>query len=193
MDIAITSSPSPIHTHTNVNAVRPGPSSYVSYGRPPAPSGVGRGRGRGRGRGAAAAAARNASLQHQQQQLLQQQQQQQQRPVTPPFVYLQRPNGPNGIPNGTNGIGTSPSSSDSSVLPPNHIHIVQSQQNDPRMNRTNSTFSLTSVPPLSNGPSSTEDSFGEIESYQTSPYQVYQPSTLTKEVGLIKDVELAES
>ncbi|WWC69334.1 uncharacterized protein I206_103272 [Kwoniella pini CBS 10737] len=170
MDIAITSSPISIHTH--VNAVRPGP-SYVNYARPPASAGVGRGRGRGRGRGAAAAAARNAS-------------QYQQRQVTPPFVYLQRPNGPNG--NIAN--GTSPTSSDSSILPPNHIHIVQSQPTS-QMNRTNSTFSLASVPPLSNGPSSTEGSFGELESYHTSPYQIYQPSTLIKEVE--PDVEIIES
>ncbi|WRT66705.1 uncharacterized protein IL334_003666 [Kwoniella shivajii] len=144
MDIALTSSPLPIH---NDVSIRPLSRQYMTYGQPP-PNMIqsqptfttGRGRGRGRGRGGA-------------------QKQVTQRPVTPPFVYLQRPNG---------NVNGSPSSNETEPLPPNHIHIVQTNPN-PQMNRTNSTFSINSVFPLSNGPSSTE---GSSESLHTSPNQI---------------------
>nr|XP_019046698.1 hypothetical protein I302_05449 [Kwoniella bestiolae CBS 10118]OCF25628.1 hypothetical protein I302_05449 [Kwoniella bestiolae CBS 10118] len=104
-----------------------------------------------------------------------------QRQTTPPFLYMQQVNG-------------SPAPMDIEPLPPNHIHIVQTQN---PMHRTDSTFSTTSVPPpLSNGPSSTEGSFGDVESYHTSPLQQglvshAVPSNIIKEDGesLEREVE----
>ncbi|WVW84294.1 hypothetical protein I302_106325 [Kwoniella bestiolae CBS 10118] len=169
MDIAMTSSPIPAH-------FEPTPSqstiTFPQYNSPQPAYHRGAMRGRGvnghvsapRGRGGRGRG-RGAA----------------QRQTTPPFLYMQQVNG-------------SPAPMDIEPLPPNHIHIVQTQN---PMHRTDSTFSTTSVPPpLSNGPSSTEGSFGDVESYHTSPLQQglvshAVPSNIIKEDGesLEREVE----